>query len=93
MTAAVTEPVDLVLNLAPIVPGQLAALLPLIRDGGKLLNTAVGVPAPSDPQRDVRGIGLFVRSDGDQLADLIARVNIGELLTIGRWAGVFEVKW
>ena len=79
VTAAVAEPVDLVLNLAPVPPEQLAALVSLIRDGGTLVNTTVWMPAPSDEQRGVRGIDLFVRSDADQLADLVARVNTGEL--------------
>ncbi|WP_030435958.1 NADP-dependent oxidoreductase [Actinoplanes subtropicus] len=79
VTAAVTEPVDLVLNLAPVAPEQLAALLTLIRDGGTLVNTTVWMPAPSDEARGVRGIDLFVRSDADQLADLAARVGTGEL--------------
>ncbi|NHC44144.1 NADP-dependent oxidoreductase [Motilibacter aurantiacus] len=80
VTAAVTEPVDLVLNLAPVAPEQLAALVTLVRDGGRLVNTTVWMPAPSDDERDVRGIDLFVRSDADQLADLVARVSTGELL-------------
>src|SRR5690349_7569407 len=79
VTAAVTEPVDLVLNLAPVTPEQLAALVTLIRDGGALVNTTVWLPAPSDQERGVRGINLYVRSDADQLADLAARVNTGEL--------------
>ncbi|WP_432902870.1 NADP-dependent oxidoreductase [Micromonospora matsumotoense] len=79
VTAAVTAPVDLVLNLAPVAPEQLAALVPLIRDGGALVNTTVWMPAPSDEERRVRGIDLFVRSDADQLADLVARVGTGEL--------------
>ncbi|GAA0228787.1 NADP-dependent oxidoreductase [Cryptosporangium japonicum] len=79
VTAAVTEPVDLALNLAPVAPEQLAALVTLVRDGGALVNTTVWMPAPSDEKRGVRGIDLFVRSDADQLADLVARVNTGEL--------------
>jgi NADPH:quinone reductase-like Zn-dependent oxidoreductase len=79
VTTAVTEPVDLVLNLAPVTPEQLAALVALIRDGGTLVNTTVWMPAPSDETRGVRGIDLFVRSDADQLADLAARVSTGEL--------------
>ncbi|MFC0004140.1 NADP-dependent oxidoreductase [Micromonospora siamensis] len=79
VTAAVTEPVDLALNLAPVTPEQLAALVGLIRDGGTLVNTTVWMPAPSEEERGVRGIDLFVRSDADQLADLAARVGTGEL--------------
>jgi NADPH:quinone reductase-like Zn-dependent oxidoreductase len=77
--AAVSEPVDVVLNLAPIEPAQLAALLTLIRSGGVLVNTTVWMPAPSDEQRGVRGIDLFVRSDADQLSRLVALIDAGEL--------------
>ncbi|SEU40738.1 NADP-dependent oxidoreductase [Nonomuraea wenchangensis] len=77
--AAVSEPVDVVLNLAPIDPERLAALLALIRPGGVLVNTTVWMPAPSDEQRDVRGIDLFVRSDAGQLARLAELIDSGEL--------------
>jgi NADPH:quinone reductase-like Zn-dependent oxidoreductase len=80
VTAAVTEPVDLVLNLAPVSSHQLDALIPLIRDGGRLVSTTVWIPVPSEEERGVRGIDLFVRGNTDQLADLVARVGTGELL-------------
>jgi NADPH:quinone reductase-like Zn-dependent oxidoreductase len=76
---AVTEPVDVVLNLAPVEPDRLAGLLKLIRPGGVLVNTTVWMPAPSDEDRDVRGIDLFVRSDAAQLARLVALIDAGEL--------------
>jgi NADPH:quinone reductase-like Zn-dependent oxidoreductase len=79
VTAAVTEPVDIVLNLAPIDPAQLAALVDLIRPGGVLVNTTVWMPAPADEERGVRGIDLFVRSDADQLSRLVALIDAGEL--------------
>ena len=79
VTAAVTEPVDLVLNLAPVAPEQLATLVGLVRDGGALVNTTVWMPAPSDEARSVRGIDLFVNSDAGQLAGLVQRVDRGEL--------------
>ncbi|MFE3856695.1 NADP-dependent oxidoreductase [Streptomyces griseorubiginosus] len=79
VTAAVTEPVDVVLNLAPIEPAQLSALLTLIRSGGVLVNTTVWMPAPSDEPRGVRGIDLFVNSDAEQLSRLVALVDGGEL--------------
>jgi NADPH:quinone reductase-like Zn-dependent oxidoreductase len=79
VTAAVSEPVDIVLNLAPIEPAQLAALPGLIRPGGVLVNTTVWMPAPSDDARGVRGIDLFVRSDAAQLAQLVALVDSGQL--------------
>jgi len=76
---AATTPVDVVLNLAPIEPAQLAALLDLIRPGGVLVNTTVWMPAPSDDERGVRGIDLFVRSDAQQLAHLVELADRGEL--------------
>jgi NADPH:quinone reductase-like Zn-dependent oxidoreductase len=79
VTAAVTEPVDLALNLAPVTPDELAALVTLVRPGGVLVNTTVWMPAPSDQERDVRGIDLFVRSDAAQLAQLVALTDLGEL--------------
>ena len=79
VTAAVTGLVDVVVNLAPVEPAQLAALLDLVRDGGVLVNTTVWMPAPSDEQRGVRGIDLFVRSDARQLAHLVSLVDAGEL--------------
>jgi NADPH:quinone reductase-like Zn-dependent oxidoreductase len=79
IAAAISRPVDVVLNLAPVEPAQLAALLGLIRPGGVLVNTTVWMPAPGDEQRGVRGIDLFVRSDAQQLAHLVELVDRGEL--------------
>ncbi|MED7924429.1 NADP-dependent oxidoreductase [Nonomuraea sp. LP-02] len=79
VSAAVSKPVDVVLNLAPIDPEQLAALLTLIHPGGVLVNTTVWMPAPSDEERGVRGIDLFVRSDAGQLRQLVALIDSGEL--------------
>ena len=92
VTAAVCEPVDLVVNLAPVTREQLAALIPLIRAGGALVNTTVWMPAPSDEERGVRGIDLFVRSDPDQLADLVARVSTGALvLDVAQHVGLADL--
>lgn len=79
VVAAVSGPVDAVLNLAPVEPAQLTALLGLIRPGGVLVNTTVWMPAPTDEERDVRGIDLFVRSDAEQLSHLVELVDGGEL--------------
>lgn len=79
VTAAVDEPVDVLLNLAPIDPEQFTALVALVRDGGVVVSTTVWMPTPGDDQRGVRGIDLFVDSDAEQLADLVARVDRGEL--------------
>jgi NADPH:quinone reductase-like Zn-dependent oxidoreductase len=74
-----TAPVDVALNLAPIEPAQLGALLDRVRAGGVLVNTPVWMPAPSDEQRGVRGIDLFVRSDAAQLAHLVTLIDSGRL--------------
>jgi NADPH:quinone reductase-like Zn-dependent oxidoreductase len=74
-----TASVDVALNLAPIEPAQLGALLGLVRAGGVLVNTTVWMPAPSDEQRGVRGIDLFVRSDAAQLAHLVTLIDSGRL--------------
>jgi NADPH:quinone reductase-like Zn-dependent oxidoreductase len=73
------EPVDVVLNLAPIAPEQMAALTAVIRDGGVLVNTTVWMPAASDEARGVRGINLFFRPDAGQLAELVALLDAGTL--------------
>jgi NADPH:quinone reductase-like Zn-dependent oxidoreductase len=79
VTTAVTEPVDVALNLAPVDPSELAALAGLVRPGGVVVNTTVWMPAPTDEERGVRGIDVFVRSDTEQLARLVALIDHGEL--------------
>ncbi len=71
--------VDVVLNLAPVDPIQLAALTSVVRDGGVVVNTTVWMPAPSDEERGVRGVDLFVNSDAAQLARLVTLVDSGAL--------------
>jgi NADPH:quinone reductase-like Zn-dependent oxidoreductase len=76
VAAAVGEPVDVLLNLAP---ADLGALVGLVRDGGVFVNTVVQTPAPADDARGVRAVDVFVRSDAEQLAHLVALVDRGEL--------------
>ena len=64
----------------PITPEQFDALAALVGDGGVVVNTTVWMPAPSDEARGVRGIDLYVRSDAQQLSELVARVDRGELV-------------
>jgi NADPH:quinone reductase-like Zn-dependent oxidoreductase len=80
VAAAVSEPVDVVLNLAPVEPDQLASLVPLVRQGGVVVSTTVWMPTPGDEERGVRAVDLFVRSDAEQLSELVARVDRGELV-------------
>jgi NADPH:quinone reductase-like Zn-dependent oxidoreductase len=76
---AVTEPVDVLLNLAPLDPDEFARLVVLVADGGVVVSTTAWMPAPSDERRGVRGVVVFVRSDAAQLAELVSRVDRGDL--------------
>lgn len=75
----VTEQVDVLLNLAPIDPEEFIGLVALVRSGGVVVSTTAWMPAPGDDERDVRGIVVYVRSDADQLAQLVALIDSGEL--------------
>jgi NADPH:quinone reductase-like Zn-dependent oxidoreductase len=76
---AAAEPVDVLLNLARIAPEELVALAALVRDGGVVVNTVPTIETPADEERGVRGVGVFVRSDAEQLSRLVALVDGGEL--------------
>lgn len=78
-TTAVTEPVDVLLNLASVTAERMAALTGLVRDGGVVVNTVPGTPSAGDEARGVRAVGVFVRSDAARLAELVAMVDRGEL--------------
>jgi NADPH:quinone reductase-like Zn-dependent oxidoreductase len=77
VAGAVTQPVDVVLNLAPVAPAELSALARLVLTSGLVLST-VPTAVPEDTG-GVRALAIFVRSDADQLAGLVARVDAGEL--------------
>jgi len=76
---AVTEQVDLLLNLAPIEPDEFTALVRLVRDGGDVVSTTAWMPAPDDAERGVRSVVVFVRSDAEKLAELVSLVESGAL--------------
>ncbi|MDT3344982.1 NADP-dependent oxidoreductase [Microbacterium aquilitoris] len=77
--SVVDEPVDVVLNLAPISAEEFVALAARVRDGGVVVSTTAWMATPSDEARGVRGVTVFVRSDRDQLAELVRLVDSGEL--------------
>lgn len=77
--ASVDKPVEVLLNLAAIPAEELAALTGLVADRGVVVNTVPGTPSPGDAARDVSAVGVFVRSDAAQLADLVSKVERGEL--------------
>ena len=77
VTEAISEPVEVVLNLVNAQESDLAGLTDLVSDGGVLVSTTS--PVRDDPGRDVRSVRLFVRSDAGQLATIVERVDSGEL--------------
>ena len=77
VTEAISEPVEVVLNLVNAPESDLAGLTDLVSDGGVLVSTTS--PVRDDPGRDVRSVRLFVRSDAGQLATIVERVDSDEL--------------
>ena len=76
---SVTDQVDVLLNLAPLSPDEFAALVPLVRDGGIVVATTAWMTTPGDEERGVRTAGVFVEAKADELAQLVALVDGGEL--------------
>lgn len=76
---SVTAPVNMLLNLAPITPEEFDALAGLVGDGGIVVSTTAWMTTPGDDERGVRTAGVFVRADVDELNQLVALVDNGEL--------------
>ncbi|MDQ7909982.1 NADP-dependent oxidoreductase [Phytohabitans sp. ZYX-F-186] len=68
---------DVVLHLVRDSPEQAARLVDLVADGGVLVSTTT--PGPDDAGRGVRTRHVLVRNDAAQLAELVARVDAGDL--------------
>jgi NADPH:quinone reductase-like Zn-dependent oxidoreductase len=64
-------------HLAPIDPEVVTRLVDLVADGGAFFSTTI--TGPENPGRGVRADRVFVRNDPAQLAELVARVDAGEL--------------
>ncbi|WP_431074685.1 NADP-dependent oxidoreductase [Microbacterium phyllosphaerae] len=90
---AVTEQVDLLLNLAPIEPDEFTALVRLVRDGGVVVSTTAWMSAPDDADRGVTSVVVFVRSDAKKLAELVSLVDSGVLtLEVSRRIPLTELQ-
>ncbi|PRY67135.1 NADPH:quinone reductase-like Zn-dependent oxidoreductase [Glaciihabitans tibetensis] len=76
---AVTEPVDVLFNLAPLSEEEFTALVARVQDGGIVVSTAAWMTTPGDSARGVRTAGVFVEAKTDQLAQLVALVDSGDL--------------
>jgi NADPH:quinone reductase-like Zn-dependent oxidoreductase len=69
-------PFDVVLNLVSTAPEETAALVGVVADGGFHVGT---MTSGEDPEQRVRTQRVFVRSDAAQLAELVSRVDAGQL--------------
>ncbi|TWH73335.1 NADPH:quinone reductase-like Zn-dependent oxidoreductase [Modestobacter roseus] len=76
---AVEEPVDVLVNLAPIEPEQFAALVAVVRDGGKVVSTTAFMATPGDEARGVTAATVFVLPNRDRLTELVSLVDSGDL--------------
>ncbi|MQA79442.1 MAG: zinc-binding dehydrogenase [Streptosporangiales bacterium] len=68
---------DVVLHLVRNSPEETAQLLGLVADGGTFVSTTT--PGPDDAGRGVRTEQVLVRNDAAQLAELVTRVDAGDL--------------
>jgi len=68
---------DVVLNLVFLSSEELTRLADLVVDGGAFANTIP--PGLEGTERGVRNFQVFGRSDADQLAELVSRVDAGDL--------------
>jgi NADPH:quinone reductase-like Zn-dependent oxidoreductase len=76
--AVAGEQFDVVLNLVFLAaPAKLTQLVDLVVDGGAFANTVP--PGLAHTGRGVRNLQVFGRSDAGQLAELVARVDAGDL--------------
>lgn len=75
--AVLGGPFDVVVNHVRVSPGELAQLADYVADGGIAVSSAG--PIPEDTARGVRSASLWVRSDGAQLGQLVAKVDAGAI--------------
>ena len=77
LQAVAGEQFDAVLDLVRTSPEETAQLVGPVADGGVFVSTTT--PGPEDAGRGVRTVRMLVRSDAAQLAELVARVDAGDL--------------
>ena len=77
VTRAAGGTVDALLDL--VGGEQLEAFAALVRDGGRIVSTLEPVGPHRWAERSIRSRFLYVRPDGDQLAELVGRRGRGEL--------------
>lgn len=72
---ALDAPVDTVLNLVAISPGEAAGLVSAVRPGGVLVSVTVPVEPPPDSR--VTAVRFVARNDPAQLTELVRLVDAG----------------
>ncbi|MER7171389.1 NADP-dependent oxidoreductase [Streptomyces mesophilus] len=70
---ALTGQVDTLLNLVPLGPADAAALVPLVRPGGRI----VSIATPVEAGPEVTALHMVARNDPADLAALVALVDAG----------------
>ncbi|RHA40984.1 NADP-dependent oxidoreductase [Cellulomonas rhizosphaerae] len=89
---SLTEPVDVLLNLAPITADGFAALVPWVRDGGVVVSTTPMVTTPGDGARNVRAVTIYVHPNAEVLAGLVGLVDSGDLhVTVAQRVALSEL--
>ena len=74
---ALGEPLDAVVNCAAIGPAAAAALVPLVRPGGRIVTVATPIEAPESSE--VTAWHMVTRNDPGDLAALVRLVDAGTL--------------
>lgn len=75
LSDAMSEPVDVVLNLVPVSPEGGATLAGLVRPGGTIVSITLEIDAPAN----VTSVRFVTRNDPDNLAELVRLVDSGNL--------------
>ncbi|MFJ2580797.1 NADP-dependent oxidoreductase [Kitasatospora aureofaciens] len=75
--AALDGQVDTLLNLVPLRPPDAAALVPLVRSGGRIVSIATPIEPPADA--GVTAMHMVARNDVAHLAALVELVDAGTL--------------
>ncbi|MFD3993339.1 NADP-dependent oxidoreductase [Streptomyces sp. NPDC058583] len=75
LNASLEGPVDLLLNLVPLSPPDAAALVPLVRPGGRIVSIATPVEPPAGA--GVTAMHMVARNDVTHLEALVGLVEAG----------------
>ncbi|MFD4322859.1 NADP-dependent oxidoreductase [Streptomyces sp. NPDC058548] len=75
LNASLEGPVDLLLNLVPLSPPDAAALVPLVRPGGRIVSIATPVEPPAGA--GVTAMHMVARNDVSHLEALVGLVEAG----------------